>query len=130
MCNSCWIAGFTTLSLAAGVALPWIGLLMMPLSEEHLFPLSLIFHSIFCLNKVTKSTPAYWVLVADKENAGQPACPGKWKKCRKKKRRQNMNSNTNVMYIRVFSVSCNIVVMFSCTLVRSHPDSRRRWGET
>ncbi len=59
----------------------------------------------------------------DGASGGQPACPGKWKKCRKKK-------NTNVMYIHVCDVSCNIVVMFICTLVRSHPDSRRRWGET
>ncbi len=27
-------------------------------------------------------------------------------------------------------VSCIVVVMFTCTLVRSHPDSRRCWGET
>jgi hypothetical protein len=44
--------------------------------------------------------------------------------------KKNMNSNANVMYIHVCSVSCNVVVMFACTLVRSHPDSRRRWGET
>ncbi len=69
------------------------------------------------------------VPVTDGGNGGQPACPGKWKRCRKKKRRQKMN-NSNVMYIHVCSVSCNIVVMFACTLVRSHPDSRRRWGET
>jgi hypothetical protein len=41
-----------------------------------------------------------------------------------------MNSNTNVTYKHVCHVSCNIVVMFTCTLVRSHPDSRRRWAET
>ncbi len=27
-------------------------------------------------------------------------------------------------------VLCIVVVMFTCTLVRSHPDSRRCWGET
>jgi hypothetical protein len=64
--------------------------------------------------------------VADRASGGQQACPGKWKKCRKKK----MKSNTNVMYIHVCHVSCNIVVMFTCTLVRSHPDSRRHWGAT
>jgi hypothetical protein len=32
--------------------------------------------------------------------------------------------------IHVCPVSCNVVVMFTRTLVRSHPDSRRRWGET
>ncbi len=64
--------------------------------------------------------------VTDGGNGGQPACPGTWKKCRKK----NMNSNTNVLYIHVCPVSCNVVVMFACTLVRSHLDSRRRWGET
>jgi hypothetical protein len=41
-----------------------------------------------------------------------------------------MNSNTNVLYVHVCHVSCNVVVMFACALVRSHPDSRRRWGET
>jgi hypothetical protein len=35
-----------------------------------------------------------------------------------------MNSNTNVVYIHVCHVSCSVVVMFTCTLVRSHPDSR------
>jgi hypothetical protein len=64
--------------------------------------------------------------VADRGNGGQPACPGKWKKCRKK----NMNSNTNMLYVHVCPVSCNAVVMFASTLVRSHPDSRRRWVET
>jgi hypothetical protein len=44
--------------------------------------------------------------------------------------KKNMNSNTSVMYMGVCPVSCNAVVMFTCTLVRSHPDSRRRWGET
>jgi hypothetical protein len=34
-----------------------------------------------------------------------------------------MDSNTNVMYIHVCHVSCRVVVMFTCTLVRSHPDS-------
>jgi hypothetical protein len=64
--------------------------------------------------------------VIDGASGGQPACLGKLKKCRKKK----MNSNTNVMYIHVCHVLCKIVMMFTCTLVRSHPDSRRRWGET
>jgi hypothetical protein len=45
-------------------------------------------------------------------------------------KKNNMNSNASVMYIRVCPVSYNVVVMFTCTLVRSHPDSRRRWGET
>jgi hypothetical protein len=44
--------------------------------------------------------------------------------------KKNMNSNASVMYIRMGPVSYNAVVMFTCTLVRSHPDSRRRWGET
>jgi hypothetical protein len=43
--------------------------------------------------------------------------------------KNNMTSNANVMYIHVCPVSCD-VVMFTCTLVRSHPDSRRSWGET
>jgi hypothetical protein len=44
--------------------------------------------------------------------------------------KKNMNTNASVMYIRVCLVSCTVVVMFTCTLVRSHPDSRRPWGET
>jgi hypothetical protein len=48
----------------------------------------------------------------------------------RRKEDKNMNSNTNVMYIHVCSVSRNVVVMFACTLVRSYPDSRRHWGET
>jgi hypothetical protein len=40
--------------------------------------------------------------------------------------KKNMNSVTSMMYIRVCPVSYDIVVMFTCTLVRSHPDSRRR----
>jgi hypothetical protein len=39
--------------------------------------------------------------------------------------KKNMNSNASVMYIRVCCVLYNTVVMFTCTLVRSHPDSRR-----
>jgi hypothetical protein len=38
-------------------------------------------------------------IVADKGNGVQPACPGKWKRCKKKKK--NMNSNASVMYIHV-----------------------------
>ncbi len=34
------------------------------------------------------------------------------------------------MYISVCHVSYIVVVMFTCTLVRSHPKSRRRKGET
>jgi hypothetical protein len=44
--------------------------------------------------------------------------------------KKNMNSNANVMYIHVCPVFCNVFMMFTCTLVRSHPDSRRRWCET
>jgi hypothetical protein len=49
------------------------------------------------------------ILVTDRRNGGQPGCPGKCKRCRKK----NMNSNTYVMYIHVYPVSFN-VVMFAC----------------
>jgi hypothetical protein len=45
-------------------------------------------------------------------------------------KKKNMNINASVMYIRVCPVSYNAVVMFTCTLVRSHPDSRRCWSET
>ncbi len=39
---------------------------------------------------------------------------------------EEMNSNTDRMYIHVCHVSCSVVVMFTCTLVRRYPDSRRR----
>jgi hypothetical protein len=44
--------------------------------------------------------------------------------------KENMNSNNSVMYISVCPISYIAVVMFTCALVRSHPDSRRRSGET
>jgi hypothetical protein len=47
-------------------------------------------------------------------------------KCVKK----DMNSSCSVMYVSVCHVSYIAVVMFTCTLVRSHPYSRRQWGET
>jgi hypothetical protein len=59
-------------------------------------------------------------IVADGVIWAQPACPGKWKMCKEEER---VNSNTDLMYIHVFQVSCRVVVMFTCTLVRSHPDS-------
>jgi hypothetical protein len=65
------------------------------------------------------------VTVTDRGSGGKPACPGKWKKCRKK----NVNSNVDMLYIHVCHGSCNVVVMFACTLVRSRPDRRRHWGE-
>jgi hypothetical protein len=42
--------------------------------------------------------------------------------------KKNMNSSTSVMYISVCPVSYVAVVLFTCTLVRSHPDSRSCWG--
>ncbi len=74
-----------------------------------------------------RSGGSVWVTVSvtDKGNRGQPACPEEWKKCKK-----NMNSSNSVMNISVCPVSHIAVVMFTCTLVRSHPDSRRCWGET
>ncbi len=33
--------------------------------------------------------------------------------------KKNMNSNAGVMYIRMCPVSYDVVVMFTCTLVRS-----------
>jgi hypothetical protein len=44
--------------------------------------------------------------------------------------KKNMNNSNSVMYISVYPVSSVAVVKFTCTLVRSHPDSRGRWGET
>jgi hypothetical protein len=40
------------------------------------------------------------VIVADKGNGGQPACLGKWMRCKK----ENMNSNAIVMYICVHCI--------------------------
>jgi hypothetical protein len=40
------------------------------------------------------------------------------------------NMNSSVMYISVCHVSYIVVVMYTCTLVRSHPDRRRQWRET
>ncbi len=67
------------------------------------------------------------LLVADGVIQVQPACPGKWKMCKGEER---VNSNTDEMYIHVFHVLCRVVVMFPCTLVRSHPDSRGARCET
>jgi hypothetical protein len=54
---------------------------------------------------------------------GQPACQEERKMCRKKKR-----IVMPMWYIYMCEhLSCSVVVMFTCTLVRSHPDSRRRW---
>ncbi len=44
--------------------------------------------------------------------------------------KKNMNSSNSVMYISVCPLLYIAVIMFTCTLVRSHPDSRRHWGET
>jgi hypothetical protein len=41
--------------------------------------------------------------------------------------KKNMNSSNSAMYISVCPVSYIAVVMFTCTLGRSHPDSRKRW---
>ncbi len=56
----------------------------------------------------------------DGKGLDQPACQGEWKKCRKKRK----NSNADVMYICVPFVTCNVVMLFTCLLVRSHPDSK------
>jgi hypothetical protein len=68
------------------------------------------------------------VNVTDNGIRGQPACPEEWKngRCVKK----NMYNSFSVMYISVCHVSYTVVVMFTCTLVRSHPEGRRHEGET
>ncbi len=76
--------------------------------------------TVYCNNKLCKllSNCNYWLfgllhsnssllrgiqqtetrlIVADKGNKGQPACPRKWMRCERK----NMNSNASVMYICV-----------------------------
>jgi hypothetical protein len=65
--------------------------------------------------------------VTDRVSGGQSACPGKWKMCRKKKLIVIL---VWWICIHVCHVSCNVVVMFTCTLVRSRPGSRRHWSET
>jgi hypothetical protein len=59
--------------------------------------------------------------------SGTASLPRKWKMCKEEER---VNSNTDVMYIHVFHMLCRVVVMFTCTLVRSHPDSRGARCET
>jgi hypothetical protein len=68
-------------------------------------------------------------IVADGVIRAEPACPGKWKMCKEEER---VNSNTDVMYIQIIHVfdMSSIVVMFTCTLVRSHPDSSGTRCET
>ncbi len=67
-------------------------------------------YNIFLVERNLESlTVLYICSVTDGGTGGEPVCPGKWKRCRKK----NMNSNANVMYIHVCPVSCNIVVMFA-----------------
>jgi hypothetical protein len=41
-----------------------------------------------------------------------------------KSAKRKRNSNAVVMYIYVSCGSCSVVVLFTCTLVRSHPDSK------
>jgi hypothetical protein len=62
------------------------------------------------------------VIVTDNRSREQPACLEEWKMYK----RRNMNSSCSVMYIRVCYVSYINVVTFTCTLVRSHPEGRRR----
>ncbi len=61
------------------------------------------------------------VVVADAMDWGQLACQEGWKMC-KKRRRIVMLMWCIYMWAHM---SCSVVVMFTCTLVRSHPDSRR-----
>ncbi len=65
------------------------------------------------------------IALADAVDRVQLACQEEWKMCRKEKWIEQCN--TNVMYIHVCHVLYSVVVMFTCTLVRSHPDSRRCW---
>ncbi len=64
-----------------------------------------------------------FLCIADAMDRAQPACQVEWKMCRKKKW---MVILMWCIYIHVCHVLCSVVVMFTCTLVRSHPDSRRR----
>ncbi len=74
--------------------------------------ISWIFLSIFWL----------WRAVADTMGQGQPTCQEEWKMCRKRRR---IVMPMWCIYMSAH-MSCSVVVMFICTLVRSHPDSRRR----
>jgi hypothetical protein len=60
-----------------------------------------------------------FVHVSDGKVLSQPACQEEWRSVKKRK-----NSNIDVMYICVpMCVSCSATMLFTCTLVRSRPDS-------
>jgi hypothetical protein len=62
--------------------------------------------------------------VSDRKGRDQPSCQEEWKMCRKK-RRIVMPMWCIYMFAHIL---CSIVVLFTCSLVRSHPDSRKALG--
>ncbi len=67
------------------------------------------------------STKIACFLVSDRKGLNQPACQEEWKKCRGKRR---IVMPMWCIYMCAH-MSCSVVMLFSCTLVRSHPDSRK-----
>jgi hypothetical protein len=59
--------------------------------------------------------------VSDRKGLNQPACQEEWKKCRRKRRIVMLMW---CIYMCAH-VSCSVVMLFTCTLVRSYPDSKR-----
>ncbi len=67
-------------------------------------------------------------VASDAMGRGQPGCQEEWKMCRKKRK---IVMPMWCIYMCAHML-CRVVVMFTCTLVRSHPDSRRHkvWNPT
>jgi hypothetical protein len=63
-------------------------------------------------------------LVSDGKGLNQPACQEEWKKCRRKRR---IVMSMWCIYMCAH-MSCGVIMFFTCTLVRSHPDSRKALG--
>ncbi len=65
-------------------------------------------------------------LVTDVKSRGQPACQEEPKTC--KEESMNVMNVMNECDVQKY-VLCTVyyIVMFTCTLARSHPESKRRW---
>ncbi len=66
------------------------------------------------------------VIVTDSESRGQPVCQEERKICKE----ENMNDNCKCDVYKCVLCAVYYIVMFTCTLVRSHPEGRRRQVET
>ncbi len=77
---------------------------------------------IFTIKKLDDIVP--FITVSDRKGLNQPACQEGWKKCKKERR---IVLPMWCIYVCP-CVSCNIVMLFTCTWVRSHPDSKEALG--